>query len=56
MRRVLEERGDDTQLMKAEDMCAALDSPPDFKNEKSLIERFVIEEKEHIVYMLPERT
>ena len=54
MRRVLEERGVDTRSMKAEDMRAALGSLPDFKNEKSSIERFPIEEKGHIiVYMLP---
>ena len=39
--------------MKAEDMRAALGSHPDFKNEKSSIERFLVEEKGHIVYMLP---
>lgn len=53
LRRVLEERGVNTQGMKAEDMCAALGSHPDFKNEKSSIERFLMEEKGHIVYMLP---
>ena len=53
MRRVLEERGVDTRSMKADEMRAALGSHPDFKNEKSSIERFLIEEKGHIVYMLP---
>ena len=51
MRRVLEERGVDTRGMKAEDMRAALSSHPDFK--KSSTERFLMEEKGHIVYILP---
>ena len=53
MRRVLEERGVDTRGMKAEKMREVLGSHPDFKNEKSSIERFLGEEKKHIVYMLP---
>ena len=55
MRCVLEERGVDTRSMKADEMRAALGSNPDFKNEKSSIERFLIEEKGYVVYvyMLP---
>ncbi len=53
MRRVLEEREVDTRGMKAETMREMLGSHPDFKNEKSSIERFLGEEKKHIVYMLP---
>ena len=39
--------------MKADEMRTALGSHPDFKNEKSSIKRFLIEEKGHVVYMLP---
>ncbi len=39
--------------MVAEDMRRVLGNFPDFKNEKSAIERFLAEEKGHIVYMLP---
>ena len=53
LRRVLKEWGVDTRSMKADDMRVALSSHPDFKNEKSLIERFLTEENGHIVYMLP---
>ena len=52
LRQVLEERGVDTQGMKVEQMRAALGSHPDFLNEKSSIEQYLMEEKEHIVYML----
>ena len=34
-------------------MCEVLSSHPDFKNEKLQIKRFFVEEKRHIVYMLP---
>ena len=39
--------------MNADKMREVLSSHPDFKNEKSSIERFLEEEKSHIVYMLP---
>ena len=42
-------RGESTCSMKTEEMG----SHPDFKYEKSSIERFFMEEKGHIVYMLP---
>ena len=50
---VLEERGIDTRNMNAEKMRKVLGSHPDFKNEKSRIERFLVEEKRHIMVMLP---
>lgn len=53
MRIVLEEWGINTRKMNAEEMRDVLSSHPDFKNEKSMIERFLFEEKGHIVYMLP---
>ena len=39
--------------MKAEEMRTVLGSHPDFRNEKSSIECYLIEEKGHIVYMIP---
>ena len=48
----LEERGVDTHNMNADQMRAVLGSHPDFKNEKSRVEQFLME-KEHIVYLLP---
>ena len=53
MRVVLEERGVDTHRMNAEQMREVLKSHPDFKNEKSTIERFLVEERGHITYMIP---
>ena len=53
LRVILEERGIDTRKMNAEEMRRVLGSHPDFKHEKSTIERFLTEEKGHIVYMLP---
>lgn len=53
MRAVLEERGINTQNMNADKLREVLGSHPDFKNEKSTIERFLGEEKRHVVYMLP---
>ena len=53
MRQVLEERGVNTRGMKADEMRTVLGSHPDFKYEKSSIERFLVEEKKHIMYMLP---
>ena len=52
MRVVLEERGVNTHGMNADRMREILSSHADFRNEKSRIERFLMEEKEHIVYML----
>jgi len=53
MRVVLEERGIDTRKMNADKMREVLGSHADFKCEKSRIERFLVEEKGHIMYMLP---
>ena len=53
LRVVLEERGVNTRGMKADQMRDILGSHPDFKYEKSLVERFLMEGKGHIVYMLP---
>lgn len=39
--------------MKADEMRAVLGSHTDFKSEKTFIEQFLMEEKGHIVYMLP---
>ena len=52
MRHVLEERGIDTRGMKADDVCLVLGNHQDFKGEKSSVERFLTEERGHIVYML----
>ena len=53
MRVVLKERGIDTSKMNADMMQEVLGNHPDFKNEKSRIECFLVEEKGHIMYMLP---
>ena len=53
LRNVLEERGVNTRGMNGDQMREVLGSHSDFKNEKSLIERFLAEEKRHIVYFLP---
>ena len=53
LRAVLEERGVNTHGMNADQMREVLGSHPDFKFEKSRIERFLLEEKKHIVYLLP---
>ena len=45
MRAVLEERGMNTHHMIADKMREVLSSHPDFKNEKSTIERFLVEER-----------
>ena len=50
---VLEERGANTKGMNGDQMRDVLAQHPDFKNEKSRVERFLSEEKHHIVYMLP---
>ncbi len=53
LRVILEERGINTQGMNGNQMREILGEHEDFKNEKSLIERFLVEEKKHIVYFLP---
>ena len=53
LRVILEERGVNTHGMNGDQMREILGSHQDFKNEKSLIERFLGEEKKHIVYFLP---
>lgn len=53
LRAVLEERGVSTANMNADEMRQVLGRHPDFKNEKSRIERFLVEERGHITYMLP---
>ena len=50
---ILEERGIDTKGMNGDQKCEILGSHEDFTNEKSLIEKFLGEEKKHIVYFLP---
>ena len=54
MRVVLQERGIDTRNMNVEQMREVLKSHPDFKNEKSAIECFLVEERGHLMNMLPE--
>ena len=53
LRIVLEKRGVNTCGMNADQMHKVLSSHSDFQNEKSLIERFLVEEKRHIAYFLP---
>lgn len=53
MKQVLHERGVDTRKMVAEEMREVLGNFPDFKYEKSRIERLLIDKYGHIVYMLP---
>jgi len=50
MRVVLEERGISIHHMVADQIREVLNSHPE--NEKSTIERFLVEEKGHIMYML----
>ena len=50
---VLEERGVDTRGMVVEKMREVLGNFPDFKYEKSRIERLLTDDHGHIVYMLP---
>lgn len=52
LRVVLEERGVNTNGMDGDKMRQVLGSHPDFKHEKSRIERF-LSERGHIVYLLP---
>lgn len=52
LRVVLEERGVNTHGMNVDQMKEILGSRPDFKNEKSLVESFQMEEKQHIAYFL----
>lgn len=53
MKVVLQERGVDTSKLNAEQMREELRSHPDFKYEKSRIERYLTEECKHLMYMLP---
>lgn len=53
LRIVLKERGIDTRAMVGDEMRAVLGSHPDFKNERNRVKRFLIEEKQHIAYLLP---
>ena len=50
---ILQERGINTYGMNADQMREILHSHADFKNEKPQVERFLMEEKRHIVYFLP---
>ncbi len=50
---ILEKRGINTHGMNGDQMHEMLRGHEDFKNERSLIERFLVEEKKHIVYFLP---
>ena len=45
--------GVNTHGMNADQMHEVLSSHADFRIEKSRIERFLMKDKEHIVYMLP---
>ena len=53
LKRVLEERGINTARLNQAQMRELLGSHPDFKYEKSRIERLLTEEYGHIVYMIP---
>ena len=46
---ILEERGIDAKGMNGDQMCEILGNHEDFKNEKSLIERYLGEKKKHNV-------
>lgn len=46
-------KGCQTQGLCADEMEWILAGHPDFKNEKSSIERYLVEEHGHISYMLP---
>ena len=50
LRVVLQKRGVDTRNMNAEQMRRVLKSHPNFKNEKSAIERFLVEERGYLIY------
>ena len=53
MRMVLEERGISTHLMNADQMREVLRGHLDFLNEKSTIECFLVEDRGHVMCMLP---
>ena len=53
LRVILEEGGIDTKGMNGYQMHEILGSHKDFKNGKSLIERYLGEKKKFIVYFLP---
>ena len=52
MRKVLEERGINTTTLRADDMRKILSNHDDFRNEKTLLERFLID-RGHKVIMIP---
>lgn len=52
LRVVLQERGINTGVIKGDDLRIILANHPDFKYEKSRVERF-LSDKGHIVYLLP---
>ena len=53
MRTVLTERGIDASKTNADRMREVLGFHPDFTEEKSMLERFLVEERGHIMYYLP---
>ena len=52
MRKVLEERGINTATLRADNMRKILSSHDDFRNEKTILERFLID-RGHKVIMIP---
>ena len=52
MRKVLEERGINTTTLRADDMRKILSNHDDFRNEKTILERFLIN-RGHKVIMIP---
>ena len=52
MKQILQERGINTSKMKKQDMKDCLASHPDFKDEKTIIERFLMD-KHHVCMFLP---
>ena len=53
LRVVLEERGVNTRGMRAEEMRHILSSHADFRDEKTRVERFLVEDKKHVACFLP---
>ena len=52
MRKVLEERGINNTTLRADDMRKILSNHDDFRNEKTILERFLID-RGHKVIMIP---
>ena len=52
MMKVLEERGVNTTTLRADDMRKILSNHDDFRNEKTILERFLID-RGHRVIMIP---